>query len=65
MQSICRFHEPASKKGLIEWYNKSILLLLWGKTFSSSQTILNQFDKMVKKANLNSVEKVLEKMTTE
>ena len=47
MQSICRFHEPASKAGSIGWYNDSILPLLWGKTFSSPQTILNQFDKMV------------------
>ncbi len=47
MQSICRFHEPKSKKGSIDWYDDSILPLLWGKTFSSPQTILNQFDKIV------------------
>ena len=46
MQSICRFHEPASKSKSIEWYDESILPLLWGKNFTSSQTILNQFDKM-------------------
>lgn len=47
MQSICRFHVPASKSGSIGWYNESVLPLLWGKTFSSPQTILNQFDKMI------------------
>lgn len=47
MQSICRFHEPASKNKSIEWYDGSILPLLWGKNFSSPQTILNQFDKIV------------------
>lgn len=47
MQSICRFHEPASKNKSIEWYDESILPLLWGKKFSSPQTILNQFDKIV------------------
>lgn len=47
MQSICRFHEPASKNKSIEWYDNSILPMLWGKNFSSPQTILNQFDKMV------------------
>lgn len=47
MQSICRFHEPRSKTMSINWYDNSILPLLWGKTFSSPQTILNQFDKMV------------------
>jgi transposase len=47
MQSICRFHEPASKNKSIEWYDESILPLLWGKNFSSPQTILNQFDKIV------------------
>lgn len=47
LQSICRFHEPISKKKSIEWYDESILPLLWGKTFSSPQTILNQFDKIV------------------
>lgn len=51
MQSICRFHEPRSKDGSIDWYGKSILPLLWGKTFSSPQTILNQFDKMVTKTH--------------
>ncbi|MFH1218735.1 MAG: IS1634 family transposase [Candidatus Peregrinibacteria bacterium] len=47
MQSICRFHEPASKNKSIEWYDESILPLLWGKNFASPQTILNQFDKIV------------------
>ena len=47
MQSICRFHTPSSKRGSINWYNESILPLLWGKTFSSPQTILNQFDKIM------------------
>lgn len=47
MQSICRFHEPSSKNKSIEWYDGSILPMLWGKNFSSPQTILNQFDKMV------------------
>ncbi len=47
MQSACRFHEPASKNKSIEWYDESILPLLWGKKFSSPQTILNQFDKIV------------------
>lgn len=47
MQSICRFHEPASKNKSIEWYDESILPLMWGKNFSSPQTILNQFDKLV------------------
>jgi transposase len=47
MQSICRFNTPSSKNGSIGWYNESILPLLWGKTFSSPQTILNQFDKMI------------------
>ena len=47
MQSICRFHEPASKNKSIEWYDASILPLLWGKEFSSPQTIVNQFDKIV------------------
>jgi len=47
MQSICRFHEPASKNKSIDWYDKSILPLLWKKNFSSPQTILNQFDKIV------------------
>lgn len=61
MQSICRFHEPASKKGSIEWYNKSILPLLWGKTFSSPQTILNQFDKMVS-ANKNVLPEIEEEI---
>jgi len=47
LQSVCRFHEPASKNGSIDWYDNSILPLLWGRTFSSPQTILNQFGKMV------------------
>ena len=47
MQSICRFHEPASKNKSIEWYDDSILPQQWGKEFSSPQTILNQFDKIV------------------
>jgi len=47
MQSICRFHEPASKNKSIDWYDQSILPLLWKKNFSSPQTILNQFDKIV------------------
>jgi len=61
MQSICRFHSPASKKGSIDWYNKSILPLLWGKTFSSPQTILNQFDKMVN-ANTNVLPQIEEEI---
>lgn len=48
MQSICRFHEPASKNKSISWYDASILPLIWGKRFSSPQTILNQFDKIAK-----------------
>lgn len=59
MQSICRFHEPASKKGSIGWYDGSILPLLWGKSFSSPQTILNQFDKMVN-ANENVLPEIEE-----
>jgi transposase len=47
MQSICRFHEPASKSKSIEWYDGSIMPMLWGNDFSSPQTILNQFDKIV------------------
>jgi len=47
MQSICRFHEPSSKKGSIDWYDESILPLVWKTQFSSPQTILNQFDKIV------------------
>ena len=61
MQSICRFHEPASKAGSIGWYNESILPLLWGKTFSSPQTILNQFDKMVN-ANINVLPQIEEEI---
>jgi len=59
MQSICRFHAPLSKNGSIGWYNESILPLLWGKTFSSPQTILNQFDKMVN-ANTNALPQIEE-----
>ena len=47
LQSICRFHKPASKKNSIEWYDNSILPLMWKTNFSSPQTILNQFDKLV------------------
>ncbi len=47
MQSVCRFHEPRSKTGSIDWYDDSILPLLWKRKFSSPQTILNQFDKIV------------------
>lgn len=48
MQSICRFNTPYSKSKSIEWYDDSILPLLWKKNFSSPQTIFNQFDKMIK-----------------
>ncbi|MCL4383179.1 IS1634 family transposase [Candidatus Marsarchaeota archaeon] len=67
MQSICRFHEPASKAGSIKWYNESILPILWGKTFSSPQTILNQFDKMVnaKKNVLPEIEEEICKVLLE
>lgn len=48
MQSICRFNTPFSKSKSIEWYDDSILPLMWKKNFSSPQTIFNQFDKMIK-----------------
>lgn len=67
LQSICRFHEPASKNGSIDWYNKSILPLLWRRTFSSPQTILNQFDKMItrNKNHLSRIEEELCKVLLE
>jgi len=67
MQSICRFHEPISKNGSIDWYDGSVLPLLWGRTFSSPQTILNQFDKMVgkKKNHLPQIEEELCKVLLE
>jgi transposase len=61
MQSICRFHTPSSKRGSITWYNESILPLLWGKTFSSPQTILNQFDKMIN-ADKNALPEIEEEI---
>src|SRR3989338_2517519 len=45
MQSIYRFNMPFSKSKSIEWYDNSILSLIWKKNFSSPQTIFNQFDK--------------------
>ena len=59
MQGICRFHTPSSKRGSINWYNGSILPLLWGKTFSSPQTILNQFDKIIN-TNKNALPQIEE-----
>lgn len=61
MQSICRFHEPASKNKSIDWYDKSILPLLWKKNFSSPQTILNQFDKIVN-ATKNKIPEIEEEI---
>lgn len=61
LQSICRFHEPQSKNKSIDWYNKSILPILWKKTFSSPQTILNQFDKIVK-ATEDNIPKIEEEI---
>lgn len=49
LQSICRFNNPFSKSKSIEWYDNSILPLMWKINFSSPQTIFNQFDKIVKK----------------
>ena len=59
MQSICRFNGPASKKKSIKWYDESILSLIWGRTFTSPQTIMNQFDKLVKK-DANMIPKIEE-----
>ena len=61
MQGICRFHTPSSKRGSINWYNGSILPLLWGKTFSSPQTILNQFDKIIN-TNKNALPQIEEEV---
>ncbi len=64
IQSICRFNEPISKDKSLDWYNHSILPLLWKKKFSSSQTILNQFDKLIG-TDVNTCSKIEEKLVQE
>jgi len=61
MQAICRFHGPMSKNKSVDWYGDSILPLLWKESFSSPQTILNQFDKIIDK-NTSCVEKLEEEL---
>ncbi len=48
MQSIARFNESLSKTDSVDWFNDSILPMIWNTKFSSPQTIFNQFDKLVK-----------------
>ena len=48
MQSIARFNSPISKAGSVDWFNESILPMIWKNDFSSPQTVFNQFDKLVK-----------------
>jgi len=55
LQAIHRFNEPTSKNSSISWYEKSILSFLWGGHFSSPQTILNQFDKIVTPSAANLI----------
>lgn len=61
MQAICRFHGPISKSKSVDWYTDSILPLLWKDGFSSPQTILNQFDKIIDK-DASSMEKIEEEL---
>lgn len=61
MQAICRFHGPISKSKSVDWYADSILPLLWKERFSSPQTILNQFDKIIDK-NTGNMEKIEEEL---
>jgi transposase len=61
MQAICRFHGPMSKSKSVEWYDDSILPLMWKERFSSSQTILNQFDKVINE-NTSNVDKIEEEI---
>ena len=67
MQSIYRFNMPFSKSKSIEWYDNSILSLIWKKNFSSPQTIFNQFDKMIKgtESKISLIEKELCKVLLE
>lgn len=51
MQSVCRFNTSLSKSESINWFNNSILPLLWKKNFRSPQTIFNQFDKICDSVN--------------
>lgn len=53
MQSIARFNESQSKADSVDWFNDSILPLIWNKEFSSPQTVFNQFDKLVKGSTNN------------
>lgn len=61
MQAICRFHKPISKKKSIRWYKNSILPSIWKRNFSSPQTIMNQFNKLINQ-NKNHILRIEEEL---